>query len=206
MVVKRTFDIAFSFIALVISLPLLLIIAIIIKGTSKGPIFYKSKRVGKGGKGFFMYKFRSMVDNASEIGPTITHRGDSRITGIGKFIRAFKIDEFPNLINVLNGDMSIVGPRPELPEFVKDANFQEKGILDIKPGITGLAQLAFVNEAASLKENNLNEDYNKILTHKMKLDMVYKNKQNFRLDLWIIAKTIKTIAFNTKRKKNASKI
>lgn len=196
MATKRLLDIAFSLSGLIILLPLLIIIAIIIKTTSCGPVFYRSKRVGKGGKEFLMYKFRSMVNNAGELGPSITHGEDRRITGIGRFVRQTKIDELPNLINVLKGDMSLVGPRPEIPEFVKVANFRDRGVLDIRPGITGLAQLEFADETKSLRKENLDEQYSRILAKKIELDLKYKNTQNLRLDLWIILKTFKTIVLN----------
>ncbi len=207
MLAKRIFDIIFSFMTLILLSPLLLIISVIIKITSEGPAFYKSKRAGKDGKEFYMYKFRSMVNNASEIGPTVTHQDDSRITGLGKFIRRTKIDEFPNLINVLKGDMSIVGPRPLKAETAKNAGLKDKGLLDIKPGVTGMSQLAFANEEMILEKINLDAVYNRMLARKIKLDLIYKSKQSFRLDLWIISKTINTLVFNTNgNNKNGNKI
>jgi lipopolysaccharide/colanic/teichoic acid biosynthesis glycosyltransferase len=138
---KRLFDIISSLIALILLSPLFLFLSVMIKLSSPGPVFYKGKRVARGGGVFFMHKFRSMVANADKLGTDLTKHEDQRITKIGKFLRSTKLDELPNLIDVLNGDMSIVGPRPESPSYAQHYNERQKKVLDVRPGITGLAQL-----------------------------------------------------------------
>jgi len=159
----RLFDILSSFIIILMLSPILLIVAILVKSTSKGPIFYKDKRVGLDKKIFFMYKFRSMKVNTQDENSWYTKKNDDRITKIGKFIRETSIDELPQLFNVLNGDMSLVGPRPESPfsEKIYSIEYWDSVHL-IKPGITGLAQI--------MGRSSLG------LENKVKFDLEYTNK------------------------------
>ncbi|MDQ1327989.1 MAG: hypothetical protein QG641_1274 [Candidatus Poribacteria bacterium] len=188
---KRCFDILASLIAFILLSPLFFIITVIIKLTSQGPVFYKGKRVGKGGEIFLMHKFRSMVANADKIGSDLTKYGDNRITGIGKFLRKTKIDELPNLIDVIKGDMSIVGPRPESPSYTQYYDERQKKALDVRPGITGLAQLQNRHEELKLKDQADPDAYyiQELMPKKVEIDLYYIENRSFMLDLKIILKT-----------------
>lgn len=192
---KRIFDITFSFIGIIIFSPIFIVISILIKLNSPGPIFYKGIRVEKNKKLFKMYKFRTMVVNADKIGGSSTPEDDSRLTKIGKFLRKYKLDELPQLINVLKGEMSFVGPRPEILEEVKTYNKEEEKILSIKPGITDYASLKFHNEGEILKgSKNPHQTYQeKIRPEKHRLELKYVNHHSFLIDLIIIFKTIRQI-------------
>ncbi|HOM02475.1 MAG TPA: sugar transferase [Acetivibrio sp.] len=137
---KRIIDIFVSATILILLMPLFIVIGILIKTDSEGPVIYKQKRVGKGGKDFYVYKFRTMYLNADKIGPTITREGDSRITKVGKVLRKFSLDELPQMFNVLLGQMSLVGYRPGVRENYSEADLKSR-IFDLKPGITGYAQV-----------------------------------------------------------------
>jgi lipopolysaccharide/colanic/teichoic acid biosynthesis glycosyltransferase len=189
---KHSFDILVSLIAFILLSPIFLIIAIIIKLTSSGPVFYKGKRVGKGGEVFLMHKFRSMVANADKIGSDLTKYGDNRITGIGKFLRKTKIDELPNLIDVLKGDMSIVGPRPESPSYTQYYDERQKKALHVRPGITGLAQLQNRREELKLKDQADPDAYyiHELMPKKLEIDLYYVENRNFLMDIKIILKTV----------------
>jgi lipopolysaccharide/colanic/teichoic acid biosynthesis glycosyltransferase len=151
MVVKRMLDVVGSALGLLVLLPVLVIVAVAIKFDSPGPIFFRQERVGLRGGSFRIFKFRSMVVGAARAGTAITVRGDSRITRVGKFLRSSKVDELPQLINVLAGDMSIVGPRPEVPEFMKFYTPDQRAIiLSMRPGITDYAAILFRDESSLL--------------------------------------------------------
>ncbi len=190
---KRLFDIFFSFFGLILLLPLFLIIAALVKIFSPGPVFYKSVRVGKNGKLFKMYKFRTMVVGADKIGGPSTAADDPRLTEIGKFLKKFQLDELPQLINVLKGEMSLVGPRPEVPFYVNMMTEEEKKIiLSVKPGMTDLASLWNFHEGEVLKGASDPEKVymEKIRPKKIKLQIKYVKERNFWMDLKIILKTI----------------
>ncbi len=200
LVIKRVIDFTGALIGIILLSPVLIITALLIKLTSKGPIFYKSKRVGKDGKLFTMLKFRTMHVNADSIGPKLTYRNDPRITKIGRYLRQLKIDELPQLFNVLKGEMSLVGPRPEDPKYIVHYSEKQKEILSIKPGITGLAQLKYINIESMLDHKNLSETYvEEIIPEKYKLNREYLNNASFSLDLKIMLNTIFSI-FKTKHK------
>jgi lipopolysaccharide/colanic/teichoic acid biosynthesis glycosyltransferase len=187
---KRLFDILFSFFILILLSPIFAIIAIAIKGTSPGSVFYCSKRVGENGRPFNLIKFRSMVDNASQQGPRITHKGDARITRIGQFIRKYKIDELPQFINVLKGEMSIVGPRPEDPAYVALYSPEQLEVLSVKPGITSLASIKYHHEEQILVGENWETIYsNKVMPEKIKIDLEYIKQRSLLTDLYIIFET-----------------
>ena len=195
--IKRTFDFLFALIALITLSPLLVSLALLIKIDSRGPIFFRQQRVGKKGKIFRVYKFRTMIKKAGKNQEEVFAVGeDKRITRMGNFLRRWKIDELPQLINIFKGEMSLVGPRPELPKYV---NFypseKRKQILSVRPGMTSLASIKFSQERGTLiKSNNPEKDYlNKILPQKMSLDLEYVKKQSFFIDLLLIIKTIKKI-------------
>ncbi|EPZ59954.1 bacterial sugar transferase family protein [[Clostridium] sordellii ATCC 9714] len=160
LIIKRIFDIAVSSIGLIVLLPILIVIAILIKLDSKGPVFFKQKRVGKNKKIFEIYKFRTMVTDAEKLGKQITVGADNRITKVGRFIRKYKLDEFPQLINVLKGEMSLVGPRPEVPKYVELYDIYQEQILLVQPGITDYASIKFKNESELLGcSNNPEKSY-----------------------------------------------
>jgi lipopolysaccharide/colanic/teichoic acid biosynthesis glycosyltransferase len=151
MAVKRILDIVGSALGLLLLLPVLVIVAVAIKLDSPGPIFFRQERVGLGGGSFRIFKFRSMVVGAARAGTALTVRGDTRITRVGMFLRSSKLDELPQLINVLVGDMSIVGPRPEVPEFIKFYTPDQRAIiLSMRPGITDYAAILFRDESSLL--------------------------------------------------------
>jgi lipopolysaccharide/colanic/teichoic acid biosynthesis glycosyltransferase len=166
-----------------------------IKLTSYGTIFYLGTRTGKNGKPFKIIKFRSLVHNAEKIGGHITLKKDPRITKIGKFLRKYKLDELPQLINVLTGRMSFVGPRPEVPEYIEMLPNEQKKILTVKPGITDWASLKYYNEAALLSDySQAGTIYTeKILPDKINLQLKYVNEQSFWIDFKIIMMTVARI-------------
>jgi len=189
---KRCFDIFFSFLGILLLLWLFLIIAIAIKGSSKGPVLFKQERVGKNAKTFKIWKFRSMVVNAEAKGMQITTDGDNRITKVGKFIRKTKIDELPQLFNVLSGKMSFVGPRPEVPKYVALYSDEQLRVLTVKPGITDLASIEFRNENDLLDgDDDPERKYiEEIMPAKLVLNLKYIEKAGFFYDIGLIFKTI----------------
>ena len=196
--IKRLFDIIFSFIGLIFFSPFLLIFALKIKFDSKGTIFFRGKRVGKNGKVFRIFKFRTMVENAESLGGPSTAADDSRLTKIGKFLRKHNLDELPQFINVLKGDMSFVGPRPEVPSEVETYNKETRDlILSVKPGITDLATLENIHEEEILKgSKDSHKTYREVIKpKKLKLACKYVKERSFWLDIKIIVKTIK-VAFD----------
>ena len=192
---KRLFDIFFSFIGLLLLLPFFLIIAILIIIDSRGPVFYKQVRVGQGGSDFKLFKFRSMRIDADK-GSLLTIGGhDSRITSTGYFIRKYKIDELPQLINVLLGNMSLVGPRPEVRKYVDLYTAEQKQVLAVKPGITDYASIEYSSENELLgKAENPEKTYiEEIMPAKLKLNLKYIAEKSFTTDVKIIFRTIKKI-------------
>ena len=193
---KRFFDFCSSLIGLIILSPVMLMIAIFIKLSDNGPVFFAQERMGKGFEKFRLFKFRTMVVNAYKAGEAITKGQDPRITGAGKFLRHYKLDELPQLINVLKGEMSMVGPRPEVEKYVEIFKDQYQQILAIKPGITDYATLQFRNEEDILnKYEDTNEGYIRgVLPVKIELYLKYLNEMSFVTDLKIILKTLWEIA------------
>lgn len=192
---KRIFDIFFSLIGLLILLPFFIIIALMVMIDSSGGIFYKQERVGKDSRIFLLFKFRSMRTNADKNGLLTIGGRDSRITRMGYFIRKYKIDELPQLINVLLGDMSLVGPRPEVQRYVNLYNNEQKKVLTVKPGITDYASIEYSNENELLgKAENPEQVYiNEIMPAKLKLNLKYIAEQGIVTDFKIILKTIAKI-------------
>ncbi len=195
LVVKRIFDIVASLGGLIILSPMLIIVAICIKLDSKGPVFFKQKRVGKDGQPFMIYKFRTMVTDAEKLGKQITVGDDNRITKVGKFIRKCKLDEIPQLINVLKGEMSLVGPRPEVPRYVELYDDYQFQVLLVRPGITDYASIEYRNENEILGESsNPEETYiNEIMPTKIELNMKYLKNISLSEDFKLIIKTILAI-------------
>jgi lipopolysaccharide/colanic/teichoic acid biosynthesis glycosyltransferase len=189
---KRLFDIIFSIIGLIIASPIIFVIVLLIKKEDRGPVFYRGKRVGKNGKIFRMFKFRSMVLNADKIGGPSTSADDFRLTKIGKFIRNHNLDEIPQFIDILRGTMSFVGPRPEVPSEVETYSEDiKKIILSVKPGLTDLATLEDVHEEEILKgAKDPHQAYRELIKpRKIKLAVEYVNKRSFMLDIEILVKT-----------------
>ncbi len=198
---KRVFDIIFSLLGLTACLTLFAVVAILIKLDSKGPAFFQQVRIGKNFRAFKIYKFRTMTNCNSEKCSLITISGDSRITRIGRFLRKTKIDELPQLWNILKGDMSFVGPRPELPEFVEHYSDIYKNILKVKPGITDIASIKFRNESSLLssKQDDVENKYLwEILPQKLNYNKEYLEKQGLLFDIRLILKTIYSLFFKLK--------
>jgi len=189
---KRLFDILFSLMVLSLFFPIGLLIAILILVSSPGGIFFRQERIGLHGKPFRLFKFRSMRRDSEKSGTLTVGMKDSRITKIGVFIRKFKLDEFPQFINVLVGNMSVVGPRPEVKEFVDLYTEEQKKVLEVKPGITDYASIAYFNENEILaKSNNPRETYIKeVMPDKIKINQKYLNNPTLIHDFRIIWKTI----------------
>jgi lipopolysaccharide/colanic/teichoic acid biosynthesis glycosyltransferase len=187
---KRAVDIAVSAAALVLLSPLFAVLVLAILLDSGHPMFYSQWRVGRGFRRFWLYKFRSM--KAGEAGPSITVSGDDRITRIGKFLRATKLDELPQFWNVLRGDMSLVGPRPEVPEYVEQFKARYERILAIRPGITDLASIRFRNEEELLAASPepLREYVERVLPLKLDLADEYLQTASFFRDLSILVQTV----------------
>ncbi len=190
---KRIFDLIVAFFGLVFTVPLFLIIVFLIKSDSPGPIFYRAQRAGHFGKPFTMFKFRTMVINADKIGGPSTSADDPRLTKVGKFLKKYQLDELPQLINVLKGEMSFVGPRPEVPFYVEMMTEEErKTILSVKPGMTDWASLWDFHEGEILKGSpDPDKTYQeKIRPEKIRLQMKYVRERTFLKDLVIILKTV----------------
>jgi lipopolysaccharide/colanic/teichoic acid biosynthesis glycosyltransferase len=192
---KRTFDIVASSLSLPFLSPAILLIAILVKLFSPGPVFYRGLRIGRQGVPFKVFKFRTMVSNAEKIGGPSTADDDPRITGIGRFLRKYKLDELPQLINVLKGEMSLVGPRPEVPHYVNMLTKEERAILSVRPGITDWASICNSDEGAVLAGSPDPEKayMEKIRPEKIRLQLKYVRERSFFVDLEIIFKTLRTI-------------
>lgn len=192
LIVKRIFDIVMSLVGLTILGIPMIIICIIIKFSSEGPVFYKQVRVGKLNKDFKILKFRTMIVDADKKGMQITVGKDPRITGIGHFLRKTKIDELPQLINVLKGEMSFVGPRPEVRKYVDMYDDYQINVLKIKPGITDLASIEYRDESTLLgqSENPEKTYIEEIMPTKLKLNLKYMQEFSFFYDIKLIFKTL----------------
>ena len=189
---KRVFDIAVAFLGISLLLPLLLLVAVLVKLDSPGPVFFAQKRIGKGFRPFFIYKFRTMVHDAPRKGGSITVGADPRITRVGRILRKAKIDELPQLINILRGEMSFVGPRPEVPQYVELFRQDYEEILNVLPGITDLASLKYRDEAEVLRHaENPEEEYVKhVLPDKIRLAKEYLRRSSLYFDMTLIFKTL----------------
>jgi dTDP-4-amino-4,6-dideoxygalactose transaminase len=199
---KRIFDLTSAFLGLIILSPLLIFVSIIIKVSSRGAIFYKQERTGRNAEIFTIIKFRSMIENHGDDN-TVTVSGDQRITSFGAFIRKYKIDELPELWNVLIGEMSLVGPRPDLPYYYSLLKGEDRKILELKPGITGPASLKYANEEQILKlqANPEKYHYDVMFKDKVKINLTYYYKNNLWIDLKIIFSTIFRLSYTIKEKK-----
>ncbi len=192
---KRLFDILFSMIGIFLLLPVFLVFAILIVLDSKGGIFYKQVRVGKDMQDFKLLKFRTMYTDSDKKGLLTVGQRDSRITKVGYTLRKFKVDELPQLFNVLLGDMSLVGPRPEVRKYVNMYNERQQKVLSVKPGITDYASIQYVNENELLKNAADPEQLyiDEIMPEKLRLNLKYIKENSFSNDIKIILNTLKAI-------------
>jgi len=192
---KRLFDVAVSFLGIVFLLPILLLIIVLMKITSKGPVIYRQVRVGKNNTDFKIYKFRTMKINADKLGLLSIGDRDSRITKIGYYLRKFKLDELPQLANVLIGDMSFVGPRPEVRKYVNLYTQDQMEVFNVRPGITDLASIEFRNESELLSNQEDSESYyiNVIMPKKLQINLGYLKDRTLIKDVGVIVKTFLAI-------------
>jgi lipopolysaccharide/colanic/teichoic acid biosynthesis glycosyltransferase len=184
---KRIFDVAISSIALLALCPLFAMVAVTVKLSGPGPIFYRGMRSGLHGKPFHILKFRTMVTNAEEIGGPSTALHDPRLTSVGKILRKYKMDEFPQLLNILKGDMSFVGPRPQVEKYTNLYSGEEKIILSVRPGLTDYASIQFIDLDAILGDDNVDEKYlREIEPEKNNLRIQYVRNLSFWTDMKIL--------------------
>jgi lipopolysaccharide/colanic/teichoic acid biosynthesis glycosyltransferase len=186
MQMKRLFDILFSLVGLSLLAVPFAVIVLAIKLSSKGPVFYRQKRVGRGGKPFWLYKFRTMY--AREGGSLVTVEGDPRITPVGRVLRCWKFDELPQLGNVLLGEMSVIGPRPEVERYVRYYNAEQRRLLEQTPGLAGLAQLVYPHEGNMLRDHSNAEEFyvRELMPKKIAVDLQYETARTFWSDLQLL--------------------
>ena len=192
---KRAFDIISSVVVLILLSPIFIVISVAIILDSRGGVFYKQVRVGKGQKEFKLLKFRTMKTGSDKKGQLTVGENDSRITKIGGFLRKYTLDEFPQLLNVIKGEMSIVGPRPEVPKYVSYYSLEQLKVLTVRPGLTDLASIEYINENEVLgKSENPEKEYiQNIMPKKLDLNLQYIKKQNFIGDFKLIFRTIRKL-------------
>ncbi len=190
--VKRSFDVLACSVGLIVLSPLLAVTAVAVKLSSPGPVFFRQERVGRGFRPFQMLKFRTMVVDAPKLGGQITASGDPRITRVGRVLRKLKLDELPQLINVVRGDMSLVGPRPEVPRYVEQFRDDYREILRVRPGITDLASVKYRDESEQLAaaEDPEHEYVHHILPDKIELAREYTSRASLWFDLKLILQTL----------------
>jgi lipopolysaccharide/colanic/teichoic acid biosynthesis glycosyltransferase len=189
---KRSFDLVLSFLGLLFLSPVLLLVAMAVTLGDGGPVFYRQERVGQGGRTFRIWKFRTMRVDADKLGPRITKDGDVRVTAAGRFLRKWKLDELPQLVNVLCGEMSLVGPRPEVPRYVALYSDRQRRVLTLRPGITDLATLEFRNEEELLAKAEDPERFYRehCIPRKVELNLQYAARASLLADLRLIYATV----------------
>ena len=196
---KRIFDLIFASAIVLVAWPVMLIAALLVKLGSKGPVFFRQTRMGQDGKTFRLFKFRTMEHGRRDAGSGLTRRGDVRVFPVGRFLRRWKLDELPQFFNVLQGDMSLVGPRPDLPVYISSLKGAQRQILQLKPGITGAATLQFSDEEkllARVAPEDLESFYiTQILPEKVRLDLDYASHASLASDLKIMLQTAEAIVF-----------
>lgn len=192
---KKIFDLITALLGFIILLPVFLIISIWIKLDSKGNVFYRQSRVGKNNSDFLLYKFRTMKTDSDKSGLLTVGEKDSRITGAGYFLRKFKLDELPQLINIIKGEMSFVGPRPEVRKYVDMYNEEQMKVLSVLPGITDVASIKYRNENDLLEKSADPESFyiEHIMPDKLKLNLDYIEERSFSNDIKVIFKTIRAV-------------
>jgi lipopolysaccharide/colanic/teichoic acid biosynthesis glycosyltransferase len=188
---KRLIDILLAIIGLVFIWPILFVCAVAVKLSSPGPVLYLGKRTGRYGVPFKIFKFRSMREDAERTGGTTTGKNDTRITSAGKFLRKYKLDELPQLFNVLRGEMSFVGPRPEVAEYTEMYSVEEQEILSVRPGITDLSSLTFSDLQSHVGSENPDEAFRRyVLPQKNRLRLKYAREHTILMDFIILMKTV----------------
>jgi lipopolysaccharide/colanic/teichoic acid biosynthesis glycosyltransferase len=193
-VAKRIVDIVMAGLGLACLSPLFLGIAVLIRVSSPGPVFHRAARAGKDGKIFRLYKFRSMVVNAAKVGPGITCAGDPRVTPLGRWLRRLKLDELPQLVNVLCGEMSFVGPRPEDPRYVAQYTPEQQQVLRVRPGITSAASVRYPHEEQLLTGVDWESTYRRIiLPAKLQIELDYLRRRTLWSDFLVIGQTIQVL-------------
>ncbi|MFH0939735.1 MAG: sugar transferase [Planctomycetota bacterium] len=189
-ILRRGLDIIIALLGLMFLSPLLVLLALVVKLHDGGSIFYCASRVGRGGNDFKVFKFRSMRDDVAHIGPDITIQSDARITSVGRFLRRAKLDELPQLVNVLIGDMSLVGPRPEDPRYVALYSEEQRRVLAVRPGITSVASLTYRHEEKLLSGTDWENQYvHEIMPAKLDLDIQYLARRTIITDIGLIIRT-----------------
>lgn len=192
---QRAFDMLGASVGLALLSPIFLCVALWVKFDAPGPVFYRARRVGQGGEPFRLFKFRSMVVDADRRGPGITTAGDARVTRSGRWLRRTKVDELPQLINVLRGEMSLVGPRPEDPRYVALYTPEQRQILAYRPGITSAASLAYRHEEALLSDPNWETVYQQeVMPAKLAVDLAYMAQRSLLTDIRLILRTVLAMA------------
>jgi lipopolysaccharide/colanic/teichoic acid biosynthesis glycosyltransferase len=188
---KRMFDCVAAAIGLLLLFPVLLALSLMVKLSSPGPVFYRQQRVGRGGKLFRIAKFRSMSEDADKRGPAITSAGDHRITALGRLLRRHKLDELPQLWNVLKGEMSLVGPRPEVPFYVESYSDSQRRVLAVRPGITDPSSILYRHEEQVLGDQPDPDRYYRevLLPDKLNLNLEYLSRVSFSYDLSLLLRT-----------------
>ena len=194
---KRLLDITGSGIVLALASPLMVVVAVAVKVSSPGTVLFRQKRVGRGGTEFEILKFRTMYQGPADCGPGLTRKGDNRVTPVGRLLRKWKLDELPQFLNVLRGEMSLIGPRPDLPEFYAKLSPARREVLRLKPGITGWATLHFRDEESVLAGVSPEEMFNfyvsDLLPRKVDLDLSYARHATLLGDIGILARTLAAI-------------
>lgn len=187
---KRFTDIAVAATLLVITSPALCVAALVVRIDSRGPAFYRGIRAGRGGGAFHIYKLRTMASGSEAAGPAITAGDDLRITRVGRMLRRIKLDELPQLVNVLKGEMSLVGPRPEHPDYVRLYDERQRKLLSVRPGITSAASVRFQDEEELLRGADVDREYvNRIMPAKLDIDLIYLEHPSLLADLRILLQT-----------------
>jgi lipopolysaccharide/colanic/teichoic acid biosynthesis glycosyltransferase len=196
-VMKRAYDVSFAALGLAILSPVLDVIALAVKLSDFGPVLFLQERIGQFGRTFRIWKFRTMIVDAEKFGLSITKRGDRRVTRIGRILRATKLDELPQLWNVLRGDMSLVGPRPEVPRYVARYTAEQRRVLELKPGMTDVASLAFRHEERMLGCAQDPEQFylECCLPRKIEMNLGYSRQANLLRDTWVILRTLSPFQF-----------
>ncbi len=199
---KRIYDLFFTSIGLVCLAPLLLLLALAVRCSDGRPVLYRQRRVGQFGRLFWIWKFRTMVTSADQVGPGVTKDGDPRVTRFGRLLRKTKLDELPQLWNVLRGDMSLVGPRPEVPRYVEQYTEEQRAILKLKPGITDLATLEFRDEEELLRSaEDLEHFYLQYcVPRKIALNLAYARGAGLCSDTWVILQSLLPWATRPRRR------
>lgn len=192
---KRSFDLAVSVGGLLVLSPLMLLIGILVKSEDRGRIFFGQERIGRGGRPFRMWKFRTMVPDAEKVGLQLTVTGDHRITRVGAWLRRKKLDELPQLFNVLTGDMTMVGPRPEVPRYVAMYTPEQRSVLELEPGITDPASITFADESGLLAEVADPESYyvEYLVPEKIRLNLEYAKSATPLRDVGVVLETLKQV-------------